>query len=350
MPRTRPFAALRGATPPLLAAAALTMSTSCATADSDASDDSPRTAPYELIVGSDEDPWCDEQDEASADLRGAHFSLSLGCVFREAAVPQRLAERKSYLSQLPPAQDGTEFLLVQVAAQAEYIAEHGTDPAWLSAWVQAGGERLELESVPESGQFLVLSVPVEETAALWVEDDGRAQGLDLRTGERLEPLAAYYEDIGFWAESATGIDYSDVEFEGPSGSWTVGCRCGRTEFTRSMWLEDYGWAPEGSVFLQVEFWWCTGEGVYDEVVWTLDEARALLVTSGSDIAEPVGWSKVDSAGVEGGQRHLAVVAVPADARELRVVFAPVGELTERDGGEVHSLTELPPVTEWTVQF
>jgi hypothetical protein len=271
-------------------------------------------------------------------------------VFREAAVPQRLAERKSYLSQLPPAQDGTEFLLVQVAEQAEYIAEHGTDPAWLSAWIQAGGERLELESVPEYGQFLVLSVPVDETAALWVEDDGRAQGLDLRSGERLEPLAPYYEDIGFWAESATGIDYSDVEFEGPSGSWTVGCSSNRTEFTRSMWLEDYGWAPEGSVFLQVEFWWCTGEDVYENCIWTLDETRALVVSSGSDIAEPIGWSKVDSASVEGGQRHLVVVAVPAEARELQVVFAPVGELTERDSGDRYSLAELPPVTEWTVQF
>jgi hypothetical protein len=339
------FAAL-----PLAATAALATVTSCASEASEASGDSARTAPYELIVGSDQDPWCDKEDEANADLRGAHFSLSLGCVFREPAVPEMLSDRKSYLAELPPAQDGTEFLLVQVADQAEYLPEHGTDPAWLSAWIQAGGERLELESVPKAGQFLVLSVPADETAVLWVDDDGRAQGLDLRSGERVEPLAPYYADIGFWTESATDVDFPDVEFESGAGGWTVGCHSSRIEFTRSMWLPDYGWAPEGSVYLRVDLWWCTGDGVYDELVWTLDETKAILVTSGSRTAEPVGWSKVDGTGRHRGQHHSAVVAVPADARDFQVAFSPVGELTEKDSGEVYSTTEPPPAAEWTVQF
>jgi hypothetical protein len=117
-----------------------------------------------------------------------------------------------------------------------------------------------------------------------------------------------------------------------------------------MWLADYGWAPEGSVFLRVDLWWCTGDGVYDELVWTLDETRAILVTSGSETAEPVGWSKVDATGRYRGQDHSAVVAVPADARDLQVAFSPVGELVEKDSGEVFSATEPPPAAEWTVQF
>ncbi|MFC3495478.1 hypothetical protein [Glycomyces rhizosphaerae] len=333
----------------LLAAAFLTVGGSMD------SDSFLRTGPYELATGIDRRLWCEPGDDASvidepADLRGAHFSISLACLFKDASMtPEQLAAIPE-LAQMPQAGEGVEFLIAQVALQADFLAEHGTDPTWVESWIEVDGERIDLETTPEPGQYLVLSAPVGAAATLWVEDDGRAQGLDLRTGEPLDRVEAYYTDPGFWTESDGDFETLDAYFVSDGRSWTVGCHSNRVEFTRSMWLEDYGWAPEGSVFLQVEFWWCTGAGVYDDGIWTLDSERSLFVRTGSEVALPIGWSTRDNPSAARGQRHTVVVEVPAAESEFRVNFAPTGEFEEAATGEVFSLGRFPAVFTWNAEF
>ncbi|WP_205323684.1 hypothetical protein [Glycomyces sp. YM15] len=245
---------------------------------------------------------------------------------------------------------GVEFLIAQVALQADYLPEYKSDPAWVTAWIEVDGERIDLGAPPSAGRYLVLSAPIGAEARLWVEDDGLAQGLDLRTGAPLDRLEPYYSEPGFWTESEGEFNTLDAYFVSGGRSWTLTCHSNRVEFTRSMWLEDYGWAPEGSVFLQVEFWWCTGEGVYDCGVWTLDTERSLFVRTGSEVWLPTGWTMRDHHSAAHGQRHTAVVEVPATESEFRVDFAPIGELEEAGTGEVFRLGKFPDVFSWNVGF
>jgi hypothetical protein len=264
-------------------------------------------------------------------------------------MPRELAAAIPDLEHVPPARSGTEFLLVQVALQADYLPEYETATAFLDSWIQVGPERIALRSVPASWVYFVLSAPVDQPAVLWVEDDGRAQGLDLRTGEQVEPLAPYYQKIGFWVLEGEELKYEKVRFGTQRRWWNMTCTSGGADVTRSLWRPDRGWAPEGTVFLAVDFWWC-GDGTYDETTWTLDTDKVLEVGIGAEYLRPVDWTKSAYGGTGGGALHTAVFEVPADRGEFKIVFAPYGEVTELANDEVHRLIEPPETTIWTVEF
>ncbi|MCD0443318.1 hypothetical protein LO763_06720 [Glycomyces sp. A-F 0318] len=334
MPRTAPFAAL-----PLLAAVALGAAGS-ADADSFA-----RTAPYELLTDVEPDPWCDDGEDAyvldtAADLRGPHFSLSLRCLFQDDAIPRDLAASDPGLEHVVPVEDGAEFLIAQVARQADYTSEHGTDADRTTAWIQAGGERFDLAGVPAAGRYLVLSVPVGEDAVLWVEDTGRAQGLDLRTGEQVDPVGAYYSDLLLGTIEIDGYDTGKVEVYNSRGSGHVRCPQDSVWAHRFVWREDLGWAEPGTVFLELRFGWCARS---DAFTWELDRESAVTV----DRDAPLSWTATE---LEGGWDHLALVfAVPEDADAITVDFTPYGDIEHVEAGPVAFSEELPSFT-WTAEF
>ena len=333
---------------PLLAAAALVPA---ASAPFDAF---LRTAPYELIAGSDPDRWCGEGDDAyvgddSADLRGVHFALSLDCLIQEESVPDRLAGEVPALEHVPAAAPGTEFLIVRVAHQARYFPEIGSSPHTTQSWIMAGDRRIYVGAVPAAGKFLVLSVPTGAETVLWIEDSGRAQGLDLRTGAQVDPVTGYYGGPGFQAKTSEEIEFVDVEFGTSRRWWTMDCYADPATITRTMWTERLGWAEEGTAFLTVEWWWC-GEGTFDDTTWALDKEEALEVMVGTEPAELLDWSERPSGAAWGGAVHTVSFAVPLDAREFRVLFTPVGEVTELANGEVHQIRGRPAPAVWTMSY
>jgi hypothetical protein len=334
VPRIAPFAAL-----PLLAALALG-----AAGGADAGSFA-RTAPFELISGVERDSWCAVGDDAyvldaSADLRGPHFSFSLRCLFQDDAIPRKLAAVGSDLEHVVPAEDGSEFLIAQIAHKAEYEPEHRTEAVRTSGWIQAGNERIDLDGIPTAGRYFVLSVPVGEDAVLWVDDAGRAQGIDLRTGAQVDPVGAYYNGLRSRAVEIGGYNTGRIDTYSGRSTGYVRCANGSGTARRQVWREDLGWAAEGTVFLEVRFNWCSE---FEFSTWELDRERAVMV----DRDTPLSWTATE---LEGGWDELAIVfAVPADADEITVDFTPYGDLESNEFGPLMLAEELPHFT-WVAEF
>ncbi|THV28962.1 hypothetical protein [Glycomyces paridis] len=307
-----------------------------------------RTENYDFYTG-ESGAMCTEGGEGAvpdAGLVGPHFGLTLACAFSGATLPREAAQEAVNIADLPRAQVGAEFVAAQVMTTGEFRPEW--DEAPVTAWVQAGDEEFELDEFPGPGTWFVVTAPEDDAVVLWVEDEGRAQGVDLRTGERVDPVEAYY--LGMDRDTTDdGFAYEDVQFGTPqTGGWIVECFSDRVDFTRAVWLEDRGWAPEGSVYLVVSFWWGTSEG-FEDVDWKLDTDKALVVGDGADAASPIDWSESDVSANEEGSNQTVLFEVPADQEEFTVAFTPIGELIE-EGEDVFQLYETPDTTEWTAAF
>lgn len=336
MPRILTLAAL-----PLLVAASLT-----AAADADP-DSFLRTAPYELITGSSRDAWCEEGDAAStlaepADLRGAHFSFSLACLFEAPKVPQNLAASLDPLTHVPPAQDGSEFIFAQVDLPAEYNSEYTGDPSVLASWIEIGEERFNLKAEPRVNHYFVVSAPRDEPVVLWVADSGRAQGIDLRTGGQVDPVTAYYNGLALRSFDFGGYDTEEVDVLNERRSGWIRCRTESAEATRAVWLEDRGWAEEGTVFLEVRTNWCAES---DNFSWELDQAKAFTI----DGVGPVSWESTDWESDEGWVALVMVFVIAADTPNATIDFSPVGTVKLKETGEELASRNLPNFA-WEADF
>lgn len=328
-----------------LAALPLPVAASLTAAGSADPDSFLRTAPYELVVGNASELWCEEGDAASdlaepADLRGAHFALSLDCLFKAHKVPEDLAASIPALEHVPPAQDGVEFLFFQAARPAEYNAEFANEPSALASWIQVGGERIDLLAAPAGHNYYVVSVPVDEPAVLWVDDSGRAQGVDLRTGEQVDPVTAYYNGLALRSFDFGGYDTEEVDiFNGRVSGW-IRCKTKVTEASRIVWREDLGWAPEGTVFVEVRTNWCSET---DHFTWELDKDKAFTI----DGEAPQSWTATD---IGDGWDQLAMVfAVLEDTPEVTIDFSPVGTIEHKEtGGEL--ISDRLPNFAWEADF
>lgn len=335
MPRIIALAAL-----PLFAAASLT------TAGSVGPDAFLRTEPYELVTGVDRDAWCDHGDDASvlydpADLRGAHFALSLTCMYEVPAIPPEIAALIADLEHTPPASEGAEFLIAQASKRAAFQPEHSSLDHHLEAWIQVGDERVALDSAPIDGSYLVLSVPVDEQAVLWVADDGRAQGLDLRTGAQVDRIEAYYDQISLSTVDLPGFDTENIDVYNSRVSGHVGCLTTFGEASRAVWRDDLGWAAEGTVFIEVRSRWCTR---FDEVTWELDQEKAVTI----DGEAPLSWIATVADDTQWDE-ITTVFAVPEDTVDITIDFTPYGDLDTEKYGELHLVDRLPSF-EWVAKF
>lgn len=336
---------------PTLAALPLLVAASLTTAGSVDPDSFLRTAPYELVTGFDRESWCsDDEDaqvlDADADLRGPHFTLSAECLFQRATIPARQRALDAALTHTPPAAPGIEFVFAQFADQADYLPEIGSDPLPVSAWIEAGPKRIHLPEAPGLGDFLILTVPVGESVILWVDDVERAQGLDLRTGAQIDPVTAYYSELGFWTEEVDAFEFEEVKFGRPGHGWILTCRRRVAELDRSAWSKSQGWAPEGSVFLEVRFNWCGS--AFDELTWTVDPDEDMVVVANTEVIAPVDW---ESAHADRGTVALTVAfLIPADDIDATVQFSPRGDAVEQDSGEKFAIADDLPPTVWTVEF
>lgn len=300
-----------------------------------------KTDAYELFTGHSTDLWCANGDDSwvmedRADLAGPHFGLSVLCRFELREVPKDIAASAENLADLPVIAAGVELIVTQMAITPAIEAEYA--PGHVSSWITVGEEKIELDSLPGGGDYLAVTAPQAEDAVLWVEDQGRAQGLDLRTGERIEPLAPMYDDIATYSEPLPGyvIDKFDIA-SATSKTW-LRCHYEWAIAELSTWNPDLGWAPDGSVHMTVTTYWC---GTIEEFTWNLNQEKALTV----DGTAPVHWSDTLE---DGWNRIEAVFTVPDDADEILIEFTPFGNITAN--GERYEYRDDPKVYEWLATF
>ncbi|WP_100445414.1 hypothetical protein [Glycomyces xiaoerkulensis] len=307
------------------------------------------TGTYELFTGTGGSAWCDRGDEArlqedGADLVGPHFAVSFLCHYAGTEAPEQVAAAVEELADLPQVIDGAELLVNQIALAPTYepVAEDGE----VTAWIEAGEERFDLDALPLAGGYVAVTVPTGTDAVLWVEDEGRSQGLDFRTGAQVEPVTAYYNGLSRDAVDLDGYAYEEVQILNNRKSYELTCSSGWGQATRSVWSEERGWPSDGTVYLEIEFNWCDAyEGVVD---WRLDQEAALSLQGGDDPVAPISW---EESSIENDRILVtAVFEAPADAEELTVEFTPVGNLETLNGGEDYAFADGPESTEWTMSF
>lgn len=303
------------------------------------------TPAYEFASGTS-GRWCDADDSAwmrgtEAFLVGPHFAASVKCRFVGESVPAVVSGQALALEDEPPAAMGNEFVLTQFAVATFEPPDDAAEP--IDVLVRVGEREFPLDEVPGEGDWIAVVAPLDEQAALWIEEDGRAQGLDLRTGDRIDDAAAYYEGIPRW----TGQQLAPLEYEvdidyGPYG-WWISCESGPVRVFRDPWVDGLGWAPEGSVFLRVTFGWCKR---WEDagLTWELDPDRAVEVEGAE---KPVSWEATEN--TWDGVDVVAVYAIPEDASGADIGITPHGELTDEHGDPVEILDELE-TTEMRAEF
>ncbi|MFB9659828.1 hypothetical protein ACFQS3_08675 [Glycomyces mayteni] len=302
-----------------------------------------RTAPHEFFFGADSGAWCEKGDDYWTDearhILGPHFTVDVACRFVGEELPAQVAARSSALADLPKAEDGSEFVVNQVST-TPMEAQYGYAPT--RAWVTIGDYEFELREAPDPGDWVVLTAPADEQAVLWVEDTGRAQGVDMRTGERVDPVFAFYNGVSSTTDLFSGYRYEEVYFDrGADYTW-LACEYDGGSAWRNPWDEELGWAEDGTVFLTVGTTWCRD---FDEFTWSLDQ-RSIVLASG-EAAEPVAWRE---AGLDGmGVEVYAVFEVPDYDAEFTIAFAPYGRVVDEQGRE-WEFRDDPATTEWEALF
>ncbi|WP_157930540.1 hypothetical protein [Glycomyces xiaoerkulensis] len=314
------------------------------------------TGLYELFESPAPESECGRDDSSSlyeddADLRGPHFAVSFSCHFAATEVPEQVAAEAEELAGLPQLIDGAELLINRIAPAPYFEPEDQTATSGAEDhWVEAGGERIDLDHMPVPGNYIAVSVPSGEDAVLWVEDEGRTQGLDFRTGDRVDPVAAYYNGVSLKKRKDDGWKYEDVKLWKGGRYWEIGCWSDWSYVTRALWDRERGWAPAGSAWLTVDFWWCGGDHTFDEVTWELDTERAIKVWDGDRYLDPVDWSETENRGEERGLDVTVVFEVPVETDVLIADFTPVSEIIEHETGDRYRLRNLPEATEWMYLF
>jgi hypothetical protein len=311
-----------------------------------------RTEAHELITGATDTTWCAQGDASwllgfAADLTGPHFGLSIICHFEGTEMPEEAADHVTELADLPGLADDTEILINQIALGPNYSAEIAEDPSKVTAWIESGDERFDLDTIPEPGSFIALTVPADATAVLWIEDEDRAQGLDLRTGEQVEPVEAYYNGLGTDLFQGDGFVAEEVTVLNDEKAWDLTCGSDFLEGDRSVWREDQGWAPEESVFLEVKYNWCAYE---DNLVWHLDPEGSLVANIGTTAVAPLSMASEELPDTGGTIRYTAVFAIPATDVSVTLALTPIGDLENIADGDDYAFLDTPKPIERELIF
>ncbi|THV28964.1 hypothetical protein [Glycomyces paridis] len=308
------------------------------------------TEVYSLFTGDADSAWCVPGDESrllesGADLRGPHFALSLMCSFTGTEIPD--AVDSGDLSELQEADADTEFVIAQFALSDAYEAEAETGEV-AGVWIEADGEKLALDALPAPGGYIALTVPTGGDVVLWVEDEDRAQGIDLRSGERVEPVAAYYSGLTTDPVVIDQFAYEDLSIVNDTDAYRVTCGSDTLEGQRSVWREELGWAEEGTVFLEVSFTWCSYED--PGILWHLGEG-SLAARTGDAPAQALSWTEFElGEEFHGDLRYEAVFAIPEEAAAATLVFTPIGDLENLDGGADYAFAYTPDPIERELVF
>ncbi|WP_147142289.1 hypothetical protein [Stackebrandtia albiflava] len=236
-------------------------------------------------------------DGRPGQLIGPHYHLELSGYSVMSEVPAEHAAAFGFDGGPIRAKEGTEFFVA--------VAGPATVPASgpVTAVLRVGDEQRPLERLPAAGETIAAVIPQGADVRLSVMDEKRGQTLDLRTGDRPEAVA------GFYNAAFESADPADYEGEGVAvGDAGSGYLPENRDLTismnvdvaqRSPWLEEPGWAPEGEVWIGVPI-----SGMTTNAVWGFDtgpdshEPMMLWELKQSDLFSltPEGGDAVDAEG------------------------------------------------------
>lgn len=265
-------------------------------------------------------------DAAQTSLVGPHFALAVASAQFLPEVNGAKAKELGLEKPLspPPGYEVMAFTLADDVAIDPALSDE--DP---EAKIVTGDQEIELDQVPDGGDLVVALVRKDQPAKLVITDAGRPFSVNLRDGVRED-----FNDALIKAE-VTGLgsaeDY-EAEVEMRTGSWVVTIPYSAGfQVTKSAWLPDYEWAPDGKLWVKVDFgsqylW----KGDKFDVEWNLDPAASIKLKAG-DTLKPAKTSTGDKQGQ--GVIYTAVFEVAPDAAQIQIVFEPSGDLKVIEGGK-----------------
>jgi hypothetical protein len=309
-------------------------------------DPGPPTAPADLVaIGAMRDPealtglgLAVEPLPAGAELVGAHYAIAIAAV---AVAPELTYDQLRELNlhrQFPEAESasllagsGREFLVVPLAEPEDADVVAGGD----SAEVTVAGERRPLDRVPHELEVLVVNVPAGGEATLSITDAGETKSISLRTGEReggggdhpAEALAGGSVDL------EEGVVIAGVTRAGYYDGLTV-----RVTLTPSAHVDEQGWAPDGSMWLEIDVALNYAGLVAEQARLELDVAASLTITGsdGTGVEIPAGTAEaaVTADGALAVLDWSGIAEVPDTLRGFEVSYATQGSFVAPDGSAV----------------
>jgi hypothetical protein len=274
---------------------------------------------------------------AGAELVGAHYAIALAGV----AVTDQLTHEQLDALLLDiqfeaagtaplRAGQGREFLVVPLAAPESARTVLGGD----AAEVIVDGESRPLDRVPHEQEVLVVNVPAGGDATLAITDAGETRSISLRTGERDaggDPAADAL--AGGSVQLEEGVEISGVTPEGRYDGLTI-----RVTLQPSAHVDGEGRAPDGRMWLEIEFGLTYAGLVAERAELELDLAESLTIVGSDGTRVPVPGDTVEPTVTPDGGLAIAdwsgVVDVADSLRAFEVSYATNGRFTAPDGSEL----------------
>jgi hypothetical protein len=218
-----------------------------------------------------------------------------------------------------------------------------------SAEVTVDGETRPLDRVPHELEVLVVNVPVGSDATLAITDAGETKSISLRTGERDDSGDRPADTLlGGSVDLAEGVVIDGVTQSGYYDGLTV-----RVTLTPSAHMDEQGWAPDGSMWLEIHLSLNYAGLVAEQARLELDLAGSLTITGSDGTAVEVPAETAETTiTVDGALAILdwsGVAEVPDTLRGFEVSYATQGTFTAPDGSQ-RSFTRQPVTPTGTIEL
>ncbi|GLZ75570.1 hypothetical protein Afil01_03770 [Actinorhabdospora filicis] len=281
-------------------------------------------------------------DAAQTSLVGPHFALAVASA---QFFPEITAAKAKELGLDKPLSPPPGYEVLAFTISPDFKVDPALSDEDPEAKIVTGGKEVALGQVPGPGDLVVALVQKDQPAELVITDAGRPFSVNLRDGSRKD-----FNDALLKA-GATGFgnaDDYDAEVEMRSGNWIITIPYyARFEVTKSAWLPGHDWAPDGKLWVQVDFtsqflW----KGDKFDVEWNLDPAASIQLKAG-DTLKPA----KSETGTKSGQAvtYTAVFEVAPDAESIEIVFRPSGDLKVNEGGKSSKASVTKDAKEKTIK-
>ncbi len=213
--------------------------------------------------------------------------------------------------------------------------------------VVIGGKSTSLASVRGSGNVLAASVPDGASAGLQMNDGGRPQDIDLRTGLRISEVSSLYYPVPqqtlnpnlswswnvlyipalkWWAGEGSGPTLSDVGLEVGNGTALL-----------EPYMDSPGWAPAGQAWLVMSFQLSPEQTPAGSITLNVPSSFTLVLPGGATV--PASGTATTS----GSSTASLVFEVPDTTRTASLRIQPtVQQWTTCSGCGTVPAAQVPP--------
>ncbi|HEX3792123.1 MAG TPA: hypothetical protein VHW44_29945 [Pseudonocardiaceae bacterium] len=306
------------------------------------------------------------KDRNCGELTGPHYTVGIAWI----ATGQVLDEFSAQYLDVQPIQaaPGQRLTIVSIDPTVTEAPFAASDPIFVDAVVDGHATTLPGLPLPDTspmpasnGELIMISAPTTATLQLRATDDGRAQLLDLRTGQQSGSAFTHRDSTVDGTPSAT----SNARLTGPGHTATATLSAApaftvdpnQVATTHSVGLADYqegiGWAPPGQAFATLsapqvscvqpsDDWFCAA--------YTLDftdsTAFSFTPTGGTAIPADAQDRTVNLDGVPDDSSNAVIFRVPATTTGGTITWnlGAAHPTTDTTDGTMHWSTPPQPFT------